>query len=177
MSELTDWKNLHKSESWGSYGTFGLKIEVAGTHLPVDLNQKEIRHAIYDAERKLETVIRRAAVMEDPAQIMRRAEERAELLGLFGGQKIFVEDLPNGYMVDDWFFSTRPWFMVTTTKGRIKIGWRKSVINISWEDNPSLGDGDVIFKDEQVTTGRTLVHAWNPEKAKEYIERLLGDSV
>ena len=62
--------------------------------------------------------------------------------------------------------------MVTTQKGRIKLGWRKRVINIDWSESDIDLDGNEIFKDERVTTGDKYVHAWSYEKAIEYLTKL-----
>ena len=65
-----------------------------------------------------------------------------------------------------------PWVMVTTQKGRVKLGWRKRVINIDWSESDIVADGREIFKDEDVTTGEKYIHAWGCEKAVEYLKKL-----
>lgn len=69
-----------------------------------------------------------------------------------------------------------PWFMIETDKGPVKIGKRRRVISISWDHAKGLGNvnGDELFKDEGVTTEKTLVHAWGSEKAVEYLQKLLS---
>jgi len=65
-----------------------------------------------------------------------------------------------------------PWFIVETTQGPIRIGWRKRVISISWEGSALQHDGRKIFEKEDVTTDKALVHAWGTEKAVEYLRVL-----
>jgi hypothetical protein len=99
------------------------------------------------------------------------ADERAAILGLFPNP-IFVEDLPNGYC-SRGCCRHRPWFLVTTPIGRIKIGWRKRVISITWDDT-DRPYADQLFPNEDVTKFNKTIHAWGLEKAKEYLKVLLG---
>ena len=66
-----------------------------------------------------------------------------------------------------------PWCMVVTEKGPIKIGYRRRVISISWEHSDLDVDGKELFKDEAVTTGKTLVHAWGKDDAIKYLRKLM----
>jgi hypothetical protein len=66
-----------------------------------------------------------------------------------------------------------PWYKVTTRKGVITLGWRKRVIEISWE--PSVNnEADELFPGEDVTKIGRTIHAWGYDKAKQYISRLLS---
>lgn len=71
---------------------------------------------------------------------------------------------------------TAPWFMVVTPKGTIKIGYRRSVISISWEHSTLNVDGNVLFEKNGVTTDKSLVHAWGTKKAASYLQRLFAAS-
>lgn len=63
-----------------------------------------------------------------------------------------------------------PWFNVETEFGIIKIGWRKRVINIDWSGLDVLHANIYsLFEDEDVTRGRSYIHAWGYEKAQEYL--------
>jgi hypothetical protein len=109
----------------------------------------------------------------DPKVKEQAAKDRREILSLFVGQQIFVEEVDNEYMIHP-YSKHYPWFIVTTTKGRIKIGWRKRVINICWDDSIIEQKAKDLFPNEDVTKFDKTIHAWGYEKAKEYIELLLA---
>lgn len=79
--------------------------------------------------------------------------------------------IPNGYSSS----YNRPWFLVHTPYGPIKIGWRKRVISIHWDKAEGLADkdGNKLFVDEGTTKGEKMVHAWGKEKAIEYLKALM----
>jgi len=79
---------------------------------------------------------------------------------------------PSQYYPDPDYFG--PWFWVETPKGRIKIGWRKRVINIDWSKTALGATGGDIVEDPKVTHGHTYVHAWGPDKAVAALRRLWG---
>lgn len=68
-----------------------------------------------------------------------------------------------------------PWFMFHTSDGDIKIGWRKRVISIEWQENFKPFNME-IFDDENVTkwgnTGVRGIHAWGTDKAYEYLKKV-----
>jgi hypothetical protein len=80
-------------------------------------------------------------------------------------------------LVKSQVFSLReptPWFVITTKIGRFKVGWRKRVIEIDWSQTiEPRPDGNILFKDENVTVGETYVHAWTYEKMRAYIKKIL----
>ena len=65
-----------------------------------------------------------------------------------------------------------PWFIVETKWGPLMIGWRKRVISMDWTGSQINHNGDITFKDDEVTTWRTGVHAWGKDKAVEYLRIL-----
>lgn len=77
--------------------------------------------------------------------------------------------IPNEYYQDPEFFG--PWFMVETPFGRIKLGWRKRVINIDWS-HTKLQVGPEVFASESVTKWSTGIHAWGADKAVEYLRKI-----
>jgi len=107
-----------------------------------------------------------------PKEQERRAQERAELLGCFS-DPIYVKEIPNQYC-HDWCCKHRPWFEVTTRRGKLVLGWRKRVIEIRWDESDITVDGRELFASEDVTKDKTLVHAWGIDKAKLYIDSLLS---
>ena len=63
-------------------------------------------------------------------------------------------------------------FIVETEWGALRIGYRKRVINIDWSGTQINHNGDITFKDEDVTKSRTMIHAWGKDKAIEYLRKL-----
>lgn len=82
--------------------------------------------------------------------------------------------IPNEYGRDPDYFG--PWFVVETPAGRIKVGWRKRVINIDWAE-ASLQVPSATFAEENVTSWATGIHAWGADKAVEYLRRLWSAAV
>ena len=109
-----------------------------------------------------------------PVHIEEAIAERVSLLSVFP-QPIFVETIPNGYC-SSYCCKYRPWFVVTTVKGRITIGWRKRVIEINWTDSTIDQSASELFPGEDVTKTEKLIHAWGYEKAKYYIQQLMAVS-
>ena len=119
-------------------------------------------------------------VLLDPRTKTEAENNKSELLSCFEGQEIFVEEIPNGYYGDDSTMQHIKWFVVTTKIGRIKIGWRKRVINIDWSDTVlSKLSGEELFANVESTKGgkserdNCYVHAYGVEKATEYVQHLL----
>lgn len=100
-------------------------------------------------------------------------KEKSDIISLFGNRAIFVEEIPNGYC-SSYCCKHLPWFVVTTTKGRIKMGWRKRVINIDWSDSVINETAKEMFPEEDVTKFDKTIHAWGLDKAKQYIDLILS---
>lgn len=87
------------------------------------------------------------------------------------------ELLPNGYCKDECCAHI-PWFLFHTIDGDIKIGWRKRVISIEWQENYKPFDFDELFKEENVTkwveNGKRGIHAWGKDMAYEYLKKVLN---
>jgi len=143
----------------------GLKIMVA---LPPEIKmsekmEEEIRHCGY----RLYDMLQHDIHASDPKEIAACKKEGEELLALFD-QPIYAEQIPNEYDK-----SNRPWFLVTTKIGHIKIGWRKRVIVLDWSCTTNKGRAVDLFADD-VTKDVHMIHAWGYEKAKEYIAKLMS---
>jgi len=173
MGNGLEYKDLHCSESFGSYGGFGIKILVASTRMP-DLSGEAIRSAVYDAARLISAEIQAASIGLDEKAQERSKSERQQLLGLFS-DSIFVEDIPNGYC-SDWCCRHLPWFRVTTPVGHFRIGWRKRVIHIEWTDTVVDVEAKDLFPDEDVTRYDCIIHAWSLEDAKRYISTIMDSA-
>ena len=106
----------------------------------------------------------------DPAEIAGREQEKASLLALFGDRKIWAEPVANEY---DRRFG-RPWFVVTTTSGPVKIGWRKRVISIDWSRTTNSRVAEDLFASEATTKEGHTIHAWGYEAAARYLDVILA---
>ena len=170
MIDDSKYRLLTSIESAGQYGVFGIRILVA-TELQ-DLDQEAIRYAGYRATDGITAAIMQAVVGENPEAQEHRRKEREDLLGLFD-QPIYSEEIPNGYC-SQWCCKHLPWFVVTTTVGRFRIGWRKRVISIDWSDTVVTKTAEELFPAENVTKDGRLIHAWSLEDARRYIAAVMG---
>lgn len=158
-------------ESHGTHGGFAVRVEAA-TNNEIDWNDKRIRNAAYEATDRVKEAVMEVAIESDPQAQERAKAERAELLGLFP-EPVHVEEIPNGYC-SLACCKHLPWFVVTTPKGRIKIGNRKRVIMIDWSESDLEKSAEDMFGGEAVTKGERYIHAWGLEKAQEYVSKLLA---
>lgn len=114
-------------------------------------------------------------------------EEQVRALFTVAGIVVLkVWQLPNGYWPtatpDDWsdpqqvsdfvryaqLRESSPWWLVRTSFGLVKIGWRKRVLNIDWSDTSIR---EIVTADD-VTKEPTMCHAWSELKAVEYLKSL-----
>ncbi len=168
-------KPLYSEKSSGTHGWFELEINVDSTDLPNlqgrDMD-REIWKATYEAAKNIKAAIMRVVIRNNKEAQAAAAEERTSILALFP-EPIYVEEIPNGYC-SDYCCKHLPWFVVTTKVGRIKIGWRKRVMAIDWSDTRGTGTSDYLFKDEDVTKDDKGIHAWDLERAKFYIDKIIN---
>jgi hypothetical protein len=168
-----------------------LKYEVIATHEHHGLNTQgcrillAINRDISDDENyfisqkcaEILDLIRKNTLLSDPKFIQELKDEKEYLLECFGSRDIYVKEIPNEYSPSSYY---NPWFIVTTNKGPIKIGWRKRVINIDWSESDVTQLGRELFTGEQYTTGTydyesvRYIHAAGYEKAKEYLNKILS---
>jgi hypothetical protein len=165
--EMSNWKTAYKKESYGDK-SFGIEVRVA---VDRPLNDNDSR-AMYRIADQIEMAIMGETMRLDPKAQETKEQERKELIGLFGTAPILVEEIPNGYC-SQWCCTQLPWYKVTTKKGVITLGWRKRVIQISWEarNNPTA---EALFPEETSTKFDRTIHAWGIEKAQQYITALLN---
>jgi hypothetical protein len=164
--QLKGYVQAYGYEGWGDHNF--------GTFIDVSVGRPLTREDGYVIEKHADEIrneLLAITIKQDPVKMQEAADERAAILGLFPNP-IFVEDLPNGYC-SRGCCRHRPWFLVTTPIGRIKIGWRKRVISITWDDT-DRPYADQLFPNEDVTKFNKTIHAWGLEKAKEYLKVLLG---
>lgn len=167
QSSLTNYKTVSLRESFG-HENIGVKILVA---VDRDLTQAEsfaIGIAVDEIMKRTLTVSRQ----NDIEDIRTGREQTEKLVACFDKSSTYIEQIPNGYC-SDYCCVNRPWLIVTTPKGRIKIGWRKRVIVIDWTDSKIEACAEAIFPGEDVTRDGRMIHAWGYEKATQYIAMLM----
>lgn len=100
-------------------------------------------------------------------------EDQLQALFLLASIRIIgVYELQNGYWPDVPEYAKErresPWWLVNTSGGLVKIGWRKRVINIDWSATSIRKE----ITSDDVTKDDTKVHAWSYFKALEYLTEL-----
>lgn len=165
MLKDTDYVLAHYHETIMDGKPLGVRIFIAAGRNP---NEQERRVASHVAEQIFNEVWK-TNTLESEAGKTRAYKEKQEILKLFAGKYIFVEEIPNGYCSQPCCVNL-PWFIVTTPIGHIKIGWRKRVINIDWSKTIQKKTAAELFPNEDVTKGEQSIHAWSYEKAKEYLD-------
>ena len=152
---------------------FGIKIQIAMPRELTDEDKQILRRHANQIQEEIEII----SGLKDPALPMQKIVERAEIIDLFPeGAALYVEEIPNEYCSRPCCFR-HPWFIVTTKKGRIKVGWRTRVINIDWKNSTVSHSYKELFPDQDVTKGDWYIHAWGKETAQAYIAILLEDKV
>jgi hypothetical protein len=160
-------------EMSGGCGDLGVKVFVRVNRKMNETDRNNLRRIMDD----IESAVMKETLRLDPETAKAAAVERAELLDCFS-VGVYVEEIPNGYC-NRYCCAFKPWYVVTTPKGRIKIGWRKSVIRIEWTDSAIKASASEIFPKEEAWPGyettqyEKIIHAHGIEKAKEYINRIL----
>jgi hypothetical protein len=118
-------------------------------------------------------VIQTGTVKANAENVAAGHKEVEDLLKCFGNASGTHIEIPNGYCNQPCCIN-KPWLKVATARGYIIIGWRKRVIEISWDESFIKETASDLFPDEDVTKSGKLIHAWGYEKAKEYLAKLLG---
>lgn len=174
MIDESKYHLVHYSEAVYSDGKFeGVRVFVA---IGRELTEEEkwiVRRNSDEMMKKL----RRHINLNDPKLIGEHEIERSELISCFPrGIPLYVEEIPNGYC-NEACCVHKPWLVVTTSRGRITIGWRKRVISIEWTGSEVKHKADDLFPTEDTTKGEMLIHAWGLEKAREYLEKIISSEV
>lgn len=161
-------ESIHKTTTIGSYGTIEIELFCSMSKRNFDDVDKSLAN---DLCRVFSNSLAKRTISLDPKVKEEIINEKKGILSLFSDNYIFVEEIHNEYSHDPCF----PWFLVTTSKGHIKIGWRKRVINIDWSKTKIEENAGELFPNEDVTKGEKYIHAYGYEKAKEYLNVLLND--
>lgn len=131
--------------------------------------ERLISHACSDLVEKISYI----RAKNDPKNIQAYADNKQRLLNCFPkDQPVFVQEIPNGYS-SSYAYVDRPWLIVTTKRGPIKLGYRKRVLEIVWAESTVKKGAYALFPDENVTREGKLIHADSYEKATEYIKTIL----
>ena len=168
MLEGKEYKEVASQESVGQDWWIGIKVSVAHHR---ELSSDEQRECQKLLEAFKETVISETIRLNPKSQEESLAERR-HLLACFA-PLVFVREIPNGYC-SRYCCKHRPWFLVTTTVGTFRIGWRKSVIHVEWTDTVVQETAEVIFPAETSTKFDKVIHAWSYDKARDYISKIVG---
>lgn len=167
MIEDEDYQLAYRGESDGRYGSFGIKILLAGRPITEKDGQ-----ACRDAVEPIYNAFMAITVASDQEAIKSNAAERTAIIAVFGSsRKTYVEEIPNEYC-SSWCCAGRPWFLITTKIGSIKIGWRKRIINIDWSRTAVRETAEQLFPGEDTTKDGYMIHAWGYDKAVQYIDKL-----
>ncbi len=173
MIELDKYSCIHSQETIFDDGRpLGVKIYVASNR-PFTEQEK---NAAWKAGEIVFNEVWKGHTLNNSLSMANAAKEKEDILNLFAGRTIFVEEIPNGYC-NQPCCCHKPWFIVTTPIGHIKIGWRKRVIAIDWTRTVQKKKTKDMFPNEDVTMNSDYedtryIHAWGYEKAKEYIDKL-----
>ncbi len=167
-------EQISSVESYGGGGSFKGTIEIEFDKFNA-LPEKTRSHIGYRGSDFLQS-LREMIAMEwaKENEVDKRKEHVVELTELFksaGFETIHVETIESGYCKESCCYKF-PWIIVTTPKGRIKLGWRKRVMNLDWSESDITAMGEILFKDEKTTTGEKYIHCWSKEKAVEYLKKL-----
>lgn len=163
MEPTLNYKRIYFEESFGR-NNYGIQILVS---VPRELNERDKAKSYRWADE-----IRKWLTAEterlDPVRQEDRVATKNQLLDCFGNKEIYVEEIPNEYCEDDM----DPWFIVTTTQGHFKIGWRKRVIVLNWSKTKIHQTSEILFPNEDTTKDGQMIHCWGYEKLTEYIDFL-----
>jgi transposase len=165
------WVQVAKPEAWGGRAGCHTGVRVDILAPVVDLTDDE-RWAIARKAEEIHELVQKAAFHRDPRRAQEAEQNRMDILGLFLAP-VHVREIPNRYCAK-WCCEHLPWFSVTTAKGPIIVGWRKRVIEIDWSHSDRITGAEQLFPDEDVTKGPRFIHAWGVDKAREYIDKILG---
>lgn len=160
---------LSRSGGRALLGEFKISIFMG---LARKLNSSD-HQAITELSEKLINYLAGESVRLDPSTPKIRAEIRRDVMDLFR-EPIFVEEIPNQYDTTSVYAIRSPWFVITTQIGRFRVGLRKRVIHIEWTDTVVNETAERLFPNDDVTRYDRVIHAWNLEKAREYVQTVMA---
>lgn len=151
-------------------GRFRVEMKIISPQ-PLDAIEGELAQVCGDASNEMLRLAKTHVHQQSDDFKLRLMEDRKNIIGLFE-QPIYVQEIENSYAPGG-----RPWFLITTTIGHFKIGWRSRVLHVEWTLTDCKASAVDLFPDENVTKGNQLIHAWSLEKAREYIARVTKHAI
>lgn len=165
----TNYTNVATHSTCTMGMNISVKIDVAGIEEFNDEQQNQIsRHCSQIVEELL-----RSEKAKDPNVEIQKKQVIEKLLECFS-EYISFQEMPNQYSNHPVYLSL-PWIKVKTLRGYVILGWRKRVISIDWENISDPPDARHIFRNEDVTKEKHLIHAWSYDDAKRYILTILSN--
>lgn len=161
-------KDFMSGESWGSTGGFGMTISIGSTEKILD---DEDRRAIRREYEKIEKIICGRIFNAKPSTLEAAAEDKMQILSAFEAP-FHVKEIPNGYC-SDYCHEKFPWFVVTTARGPITVGWRNRVVNLDWSGSDIVANGEELFAMENVTKGSKFIHCYGIESLRTHVKALM----
>lgn len=172
----SDFIEIQSRKESGSsiYGWFGIKFLVAAKRLPDPKQHKQLRYALNNAEQ----TIREAyylAMAEENAEFMAGVQaERQMLLDDFPKPN-YHEEIPNEYENNSWYGKLHPWYRLTVPNvGHFKVGWRKRVIYLDWQETRVTATAEQLFPNEDTTKLERGIHAWSHERLRHYFQIIIA---
>ena len=171
---MDDMKNLSSIDCAGGYGSFkgSVLINSEKYNALSEESRNKVSCKASDFLQAIKGLIETEWVKANETD--KRNDHVAELTELFelaGFDTIHVETIDSEYCREACCYKY-PWIIVTTKKGRIKLGWRKRVINLDWSESDITAMGESLFKGESTTIGEKYIHCWGKDKALEYLKKL-----
>ena len=171
---------VSQHECVGSNGTYGVVINLSVNREITEAEQSRCNAMAEELIRLMQC----ETVRMDPDTRKAKIATRDLFIQRFRDahlDPVFVEEIPNGYWGPDHPAGVEsPWYVITSKIGRIRIGWRKRVVEINWSDSilkPLIATreaiGSKIFSDVKArTVGDTFVHCWTDTEIVHSLIRL-----
>jgi len=164
---MTEFKNVRTV----TYGDgFSFRLEVCDPENLLRIGTEDCSWEIIKASFEIEKLVLKA---RDIAKFAHHPEykeqvndDKNRLVAAFasaGLDHVFVKEIPNEYWPETYHLErlVNPWYLITTKVGTFKVGWRKRVLNLSWEDTILNVDGNKVFNSNEQTCGNNYVHCSN----------------
>lgn len=161
-------KKVFGSESIGMYNIAIQLLVTMGDREFDDTDSSNIYPELKVIEDKLQA---RTDILNEQTTAQLK-ETKENIIKLFN-EPVYVLEIPNEYG-KTWYYRNRPWFMIWTKVGPIKIGWRSSVMHIEWTTISNRIKAEDLFPESTSTKYDYIIHAWSYQEAKQYIDKILG---
>jgi len=182
-TKLEDTKTVRSIESWGHNGSQGYNHFFGSVQVKCeefdelsDEEKKNISHKVSQYLESLHEEIMKAHKRQtNPAARINYAEKLASIFETAGFEVPYLKIVDNEYS-NSYHYYDQPWVTLYTDKGPIKVGWRKRVIHLEWDQLHINMYADEIFPKEKTTKGPYHIHCWGEDKLSEYAKQLAAIS-